>query len=75
MVREGAVVVDVGTNQVDDPQSDKGYRLIGDVAFDEMTGLASAVTPVPGGVGTLTTSLLLRSVVVAAENAAGRRTS
>ena len=71
MVREGAVVVDVGTNQIDDPESEKGYRLVGDVAFDEMTGLASAVTPVPGGVGTLTTALLLRSVVVAAENAAG----
>jgi methylenetetrahydrofolate dehydrogenase (NADP+)/methenyltetrahydrofolate cyclohydrolase len=70
MISEGAVVVDVGVNQIDDPESEKGYRLVGDVAFDEMTGLASAVTPVPGGVGTLTTTLLLRSVVVAAENAA-----
>jgi methylenetetrahydrofolate dehydrogenase (NADP+)/methenyltetrahydrofolate cyclohydrolase len=72
MISEGAVVVDVGVNQIDDPESEKGYRLVGDVAFDEMTGLASAVTPVPGGVGTLTTALLLRSVVVAAENAADR---
>jgi methylenetetrahydrofolate dehydrogenase (NADP+)/methenyltetrahydrofolate cyclohydrolase len=71
MVGEGAVVIDVGTNQIDDPESEKGYRLVGDVAFDEVTGVASAVTPVPGGVGTLTTALLLRSVVVAAENAAG----
>jgi methylenetetrahydrofolate dehydrogenase (NADP+)/methenyltetrahydrofolate cyclohydrolase len=71
MVGEGAVVIDVGTNQVDDPQSEKGYRLVGDVSFDEVTGVASAVTPVPGGVGTLTTALLLRSVVVAAENAKG----
>lgn len=70
MVSEGAVVIDVGTNQVDDPESESGHRLVGDVAFDEMNGLASAVTPVPGGVGTLTTTLLLRSVVVAAENAA-----
>ena len=69
MISEGAVVVDVGVNQIDDPSSKKGYRLVGDVAFDEMTGLASAVTPVPGGVGTLTTALLLRSVVVAAEDA------
>lgn len=70
MISEGAVVVDVGVNQIDDPSSEKGHRLVGDVAFDEMTGLASAVTPVPGGVGTLTTALLLRSVVVAAEDAA-----
>jgi len=73
MISEGAVVVDVGVNQIDDPESERGYRLVGDVAFDEMTGLASAVTPVPGGVGTLTTALLLRSVVVAAENAAARK--
>jgi methylenetetrahydrofolate dehydrogenase (NADP+)/methenyltetrahydrofolate cyclohydrolase len=72
MVSEGVVVIDVGVNQIDDPESEKGYRLVGDVAFDEMTGLASAVTPVPGGVGTLTTALLLRSVVVAAESAAAR---
>jgi methylenetetrahydrofolate dehydrogenase (NADP+)/methenyltetrahydrofolate cyclohydrolase len=71
MVGEGAVVIDVGTNQIDDPESEKGYRLVGDVAFDEVTGVASAVTPVPGGVGTLTTALLLRSVVVAAERASG----
>jgi methylenetetrahydrofolate dehydrogenase (NADP+)/methenyltetrahydrofolate cyclohydrolase len=71
MVGEGAVVIDVGTNQVEDPESEKGYRLVGDVAVDEVTGVASAVTPVPGGVGTLTTALLLRSVVVAAETAAG----
>ncbi len=73
MISEGAVVVDVGVNQIDDRQSEKGYRLVGDVVMDEMTGLASAVTPVPGGVGTLTTALLLRSVVVAAENAAARK--
>ena len=73
MVSEGVVVIDVGVNQIDDPESEKGYRLVGDVVFDEMTGLASAVTPVPGGVGTLTTALLLRSVVVAAESAAARK--
>ncbi|MEA3409462.1 MAG: tetrahydrofolate dehydrogenase/cyclohydrolase catalytic domain-containing protein [Candidatus Eisenbacteria bacterium] len=72
MVSEGAVVIDVGVNQIDDPESKKGYSLVGDVAFDEMTGLASAVTPVPGGVGTLTTALLLRSVVTAAEAAGDR---
>ena len=72
MISEGVVVIDVGVNRIDDPESEKGYRLVGDVAFDEMTGLASAVTPVPGGVGTLTTALLLRGVVVAAESAAAR---
>ncbi|MBN2564291.1 MAG: bifunctional 5,10-methylenetetrahydrofolate dehydrogenase/5,10-methenyltetrahydrofolate cyclohydrolase [Candidatus Eisenbacteria bacterium] len=70
MISEGAVVVDVGINSVDDPASDRGRRLVGDVAFEEMLGRASAVTPVPGGVGTLTTSILLRSAVVAAESSA-----
>lgn len=71
MVAEGAVVVDVGVNSMDDPDSEKGYRLVGDVAFDEVLGRASAVTPVPGGVGTLTTTILLENVVAAAELAAG----
>jgi methylenetetrahydrofolate dehydrogenase (NADP+) / methenyltetrahydrofolate cyclohydrolase len=73
MVAEGAVVIDVGTNQVDDPSSDSGHRLVGDIEFDQMMGRASAVTPVPGGVGTLTTALLLRSVVIAAERTRGSR--
>lgn len=72
MVREGAIVIDVGTNEIADPSSERGTRLVGDVEFDQMMGLASAVTPVPGGVGTLTTALLLRSVVTAAERAAER---
>jgi len=67
MISEGAVVVDVGTNRVDDPDSDRGYRTVGDVAYDEMIGRASAVTPVPGGVGSLTTALLLRNTVEAVE--------
>jgi len=71
MVAEGAVVIDVGTNEVDDPSVAGGRQLVGDVEFEEMMGHASAVTPVPGGVGTLTTALLLRSVVVAAEDALG----
>lgn len=73
MVSEGAVVVDVGINSVEDPSSEKGHRLVGDVAYDEMLGHAGAVTPVPGGVGTLTTSILLRSVVTAAERSAAQR--
>jgi methylenetetrahydrofolate dehydrogenase (NADP+)/methenyltetrahydrofolate cyclohydrolase len=67
MIRDGAVVVDVGVNRVEDPESSKGYRIVGDAAFDEMIGKASAITPVPGGVGRLTTALLLRNTVEAAE--------
>ena len=69
MVREGSVVIDVGVNRIEDPASEKGYRIAGDVAFDEMLGKAAAVTPVPGGVGRLTTAILLRSAVEAAERA------
>lgn len=67
MVREGAVVVDVGVNRVDDPAAERGFRVVGDVAFDEMLGRAAVVTPVPGGVGALTTAILLRNTVRAAE--------
>jgi methylenetetrahydrofolate dehydrogenase (NADP+)/methenyltetrahydrofolate cyclohydrolase len=67
MVTEGVVVVDVGVNRVDDPESERGYRIVGDVAYDGMLGKAAAITPVPGGVGALTTALLLRSTVEAAE--------
>jgi methylenetetrahydrofolate dehydrogenase (NADP+)/methenyltetrahydrofolate cyclohydrolase len=70
MIREGAVVVDVGTNRVDDPDAEKGYRVVGDVAYEEVLGRAAAVTPVPGGVGTLTTAILLRNTVEAAERRA-----
>lgn len=72
-IGDGAVVIDVGVNEIDDPASDGGSRLVGDVAFDEAVRRASAVTPVPGGVGTLTTALLLRSVVAAAEAAGAER--
>jgi methylenetetrahydrofolate dehydrogenase (NADP+)/methenyltetrahydrofolate cyclohydrolase len=70
MIREGAIVVDVGVNSVDDASSEKGYRIVGDVAFDEVMGRASAVTPVPGGVGSLTTAILLRNTVEAGERSA-----
>ena len=66
MIREGAVVVDVGVNRVEDPEAPKGRRVVGDVAFDEACERASAITPVPGGVGSLTTALLLSNVVRAA---------
>jgi len=71
MIAPGAVVIDVGVNRMDDPGSEKGYRVVGDVAFDEALGRASVITPVPGGVGTLTTTLLLRNTLTAARRARG----
>jgi methylenetetrahydrofolate dehydrogenase (NADP+)/methenyltetrahydrofolate cyclohydrolase len=65
-VREGAVVIDVGINRVEDPASKRGYRLVGDVAFDEITNKASAITPVPGGVGPMTIAMLMANTVKAA---------
>jgi methylenetetrahydrofolate dehydrogenase (NADP+)/methenyltetrahydrofolate cyclohydrolase len=67
MVRPGAVVIDVGVNRVDDASAPKGYRLVGDVAFEEAREVASKITPVPGGVGPMTIAMLLRNTVRAAE--------
>jgi methylenetetrahydrofolate dehydrogenase (NADP+)/methenyltetrahydrofolate cyclohydrolase len=67
MIAEGSIVIDVGTNRVDAPDTEKGYRIVGDVAYDEVVGRAAAVTPVPGGVGSLTTAILLRNTVEAGE--------
>ena len=75
MIRDGAVVIDVGVNRVEDPESPRGYRVVGDAAFDEMIGKARAITPVPGGVGRLTTALLLRNTVEAAERQLGAERS
>lgn len=66
-VKPGAVVIDVGINRVDDPSRPKGYRLVGDVAFDEVKEVASFITPVPGGVGPMTIAMLLRNTLHAAE--------
>jgi len=67
MVRPGAVVVDVGINRVEDPSQAKGYRIVGDVAFDPVSQVASAITPVPGGVGRMTIAMLLRNTLQAFE--------
>jgi len=67
MVRPGAVVVDVGINRVDDPARDKGYRLCGDVDYEPVAAIASAITPVPGGVGPMTIAMLLKNTLQAAE--------
>lgn len=66
MVKEGAVVVDVGTNRVDAPEREKGYRVVGDVTFDEVKEVAGAITPVPGGVGPMTRAMLLSNTLDAA---------
>ena len=64
-VREGAVVIDVGINRVDDASAQRGYRLVGDVAFDEVSAKAAAITPVPGGVGPMTIAMLMANTVKA----------
>jgi methylenetetrahydrofolate dehydrogenase (NADP+)/methenyltetrahydrofolate cyclohydrolase len=66
MVCPGAVVIDVGVNRVDDPTAKQGYRLVGDVKFAEASAVASAITPVPGGVGPMTITMLLVNTVQAA---------
>jgi methylenetetrahydrofolate dehydrogenase (NADP+)/methenyltetrahydrofolate cyclohydrolase len=62
-VRDGAVVIDVGINRVDDPAAERGYRLVGDVAFAEVEEKVSAITPVPGGVGPMTIAMLMANTV------------
>jgi len=66
-VKEGAVVIDVGTNPVDDPNSKTGYRLVGDVDYEEVKTVASKITPVPGGVGPMTVAMLLQNTVISAK--------
>ena len=66
-VREGAVVIDVGINRVEDSSSPRGYRLVGDVAFDEVAPKTAAITPVPGGVGPMTIAMLMSNTVKAAQ--------
>ena len=66
-LKPGAVVIDVGVNRVEDPSRERGYRLVGDVAFEEACDIASAITPVPGGVGPMTIAMLLRNTLAAAE--------
>lgn len=72
MVRPGATVIDVGVNRVTDPSAKRGYRLVGDVKFAEAAEVASAITPVPGGVGPMTITMLLVNTVQAARQWASR---
>lgn len=66
-IREGAVVIDVGINRIDDPSNSKGYRLVGDVDYDAVADRCAAITPVPGGVGPMTIAMLMSNCVTAAE--------
>lgn len=69
-VKDGAVVIDVGINRVEAPGTDKGYKLVGDVAFDEVAPKCRAITPVPGGVGPMTIAMLMANTVKACKQAA-----
>lgn len=72
MVSPGTVVIDVGTHRVDDPGSEKGYRVCGDVLFDEVKEVAAAISPSPGGVGPMTITMLLANTVESAARTAQR---
>jgi methylenetetrahydrofolate dehydrogenase (NADP+)/methenyltetrahydrofolate cyclohydrolase len=71
MIKDGAVVIDVGVNRVEDKTREKGFRLVGDVDFEPIKEKASAITPVPGGVGPMTVTMLLKNTVESAERVAG----
>ena len=64
MVKPGAVVIDVGNNRIEDPAAKSGYRMVGDVDFDAVSSVASAMTPVPGGVGPMTIAMLLKNTLL-----------
>jgi methylenetetrahydrofolate dehydrogenase (NADP+) / methenyltetrahydrofolate cyclohydrolase len=67
-IKPGAVVIDVGVNRVEDASRKRGYRLVGDVAYEEAMEVASAITPVPGGVGPLTIAMLMQNTLIAAQS-------
>ena len=67
MISEGVDIIDVGINRVDD-DSEKGYHLTGDVQYDSVLGIANSVTPVPGGVGPMTITMLLANTIQSAKN-------
>jgi methylenetetrahydrofolate dehydrogenase (NADP+)/methenyltetrahydrofolate cyclohydrolase len=71
MVKDGVVVIDVGVNRVEDSTKKKGYRLVGDVDFEAVKEKAGLITPVPGGVGPMTITMLLYNTVESAKRAAG----
>jgi methylenetetrahydrofolate dehydrogenase (NADP+)/methenyltetrahydrofolate cyclohydrolase len=72
MVKEGVVVIDVGVNRVDAPGTKRGFKLVGDVDFDAVSQKAAAITPVPGGVGPMTITMLMHNTIASARMAAGK---
>ncbi|KAG0456183.1 hypothetical protein HPP92_023971 [Vanilla planifolia] len=70
-IKRGAIVIDVGTNPIEDPNSEHGYYLTGDVCYEEALQLVSAITPVPGGVGPVTIAMLLSNTLDSAKRAFG----
>jgi methylenetetrahydrofolate dehydrogenase (NADP+) / methenyltetrahydrofolate cyclohydrolase len=72
-VRDGAIVIDVGINRIEDPASPRGYRLVGDVDFDTVAPRCRAITPVPGGVGPMTIAMLMHNTVRACRTLAGTK--
>lgn len=68
MVKDDAVIIDVGITRVEDPTSPKGYKIVGDVDFENVSKKASFITPVPGGVGPMTIAMLLKNTLLAREN-------
>ncbi|KAK9757980.1 hypothetical protein RND81_01G198300 [Saponaria officinalis] len=70
-IKPGAVIIDVGINPIDDPESARGYRLVGDVCYEEAVTVASAITPVPGGVGPMTIAMLLSNTLSSAKRVHG----
>ena len=66
-IKPGAIVIDVGVNRIDDANAKRGYRLVGDVAYDEAKEVAGSITPVPGGVGPMTIAMLMQNTLRAAE--------
>jgi methylenetetrahydrofolate dehydrogenase (NADP+)/methenyltetrahydrofolate cyclohydrolase len=71
MLKQGVVVIDVGTNRVNDPTAKNGYRIVGDVHFESASKVAKAITPVPGGVGPMTIAMLMKNTLAAAKLSLG----
>lgn len=68
MIKDDAVIIDVGITRVEDPTTEKGYRIVGDVDFENVSKKSSHITPVPGGVGPMTIAMLLKNTLLAREN-------
>ncbi|PYI75209.1 MAG: bifunctional methylenetetrahydrofolate dehydrogenase/methenyltetrahydrofolate cyclohydrolase FolD [Verrucomicrobia bacterium] len=72
-IREGAIIIDVGINRIDAPRIERGYKLVGDVDFENVSPIAAAITPVPGGVGPMTIAMLMSNTIKACRQIVGAR--